>query len=119
MSLVARDLRLALRLNGVSLNLHQGEVTAICGPNGAGKSSLLTSLAGLVPLASGEVRLDGELMAVLALDDRARRLGYLPQQAELAWDISVETLAAWAVCRGTWARRQIGQRSTARLRPCS
>ena len=93
MSLVARDLRLALRLNGVSLNLHQGEVTAICGPNGAGKSSLLTSLAGLVPLASGEVRLDGELMAVLALDDRARRLGYLPQQAELAWDISVETLA--------------------------
>ncbi len=93
MSLVARDLRLALRLNGVSLNLHQGEVTAICGPNGAGKSSLLTSLAGLVPLASGEVRLDGELMAVLARDDRARRLGYLPQQAELAWDISVETLA--------------------------
>lgn len=93
MSLAANNLHLAQRLRGVSLELRQGEVTAICGPNGAGKSSLLTSLAGLAPLTEGEVRLDGEPMAMLALDDRARRVGYLPQQAELAWDLSVETLA--------------------------
>jgi len=92
-TLVCNSIELPGRLGGVSITLNQNEVTAICGPNGAGKSSLLTSLAGLVPLASGEVRLDGELMASLALDDRARRVGYLPQQAELAWDISVETLA--------------------------
>jgi len=92
MTLTARDLALPHRLHDVSLQLRAGEVTAICGPNGAGKSSLLTSLAGLAGLGSGEVRLDDEPMARLALDDRARRLGYLPQQAELAWDISVETL---------------------------
>ena len=93
MSLAGCNLHLAQRLHGVSLELRQGEVTAICGPNGAGKSSLLASLAGIVPLDQGEIRLDNDLMASLAPDDRARRVGYLPQQAELAWDLSVETLA--------------------------
>lgn len=93
MSLAATNLHLAYRLHGVSLDLAQGQVTAICGPNGAGKSSLLAALAGIVPLDQGEVRLDDDRMATLTLQDRARRVGYLPQQAELAWDLSVETLA--------------------------
>ncbi|MEZ5115214.1 MAG: ABC transporter ATP-binding protein [Candidatus Nanopelagicales bacterium] len=37
-----------------------GEVVAVLGPNGAGKSTLLRALAGLVPLASGFVRVDGQ-----------------------------------------------------------
>lgn len=93
MSLAGCNLHLAQRLHGVSLQLSQGEVTAICGPNGAGKSSLLSALAGIVPLDQGDVRLDQDLMGRLPLDDRARRVGFLPQQAELAWDLSVETLA--------------------------
>ncbi len=93
MTIVAQDLTLGTRLRGVSLTLRQGEVTAICGPNGAGKSSLLTALAGLLPLSSGSVRLDGDLLAALDPADRARRIGFLPQQAELAWDLSVEVLA--------------------------
>lgn len=93
MTITAQDLRLGARLHGISLDLRQGEVTAICGPNGAGKSSLLTALAGIQPLDSGSVRLDGDLLGALDGKDRARRLGYLPQQAELAWDLSVEVLA--------------------------
>jgi len=93
MTIVVQDLTLGTRLRGVSLTLRQGEVTAICGPNGAGKSSLLTALAGLLPLSSGSVRLDGDLLAALDPADRARRIGFLPQQAELAWDLSVEVLA--------------------------
>ena len=93
MTIAATDLQLGDRLRGISLTLRQNEVTAICGPNGAGKSSLLTALAGILPLQGGEVRLDGDLLAALDHADRARRIGYLPQQAELAWDLSVEVLA--------------------------
>lgn len=91
--LTADNLVLPGRLRGVSLSLRPGEVTAICGPNGAGKSSLLSSLAGLLAPASGQVVLDGAALFDLKPEARARALGYLPQTPEVAWDISVETLA--------------------------
>ena len=91
--LAAQDLTLAGRLGGVSLALQPGQVTAICGPNGAGKSTLLGCLAGIIAPGSGAVTLDGQPLAALPLRARAQALGYLPQQAEVAWDVSVETLA--------------------------
>ena len=94
MTIAAQNLGLGHRLKDISLTLRQGEVTAICGPNGAGKSSLLAALAGILPLDAGSVRLDGDLLASLDLKDRARRIGFLPQQADLAWDLSVEVLAS-------------------------
>ena len=90
--LVAQDLTLAGRLRDISLTLRPGEVTAICGPNGAGKSSLLTCLAGLLPLDSGGIMLDGAPLATIAPRQRAQTIGYLPQQSEVAWNLSVETL---------------------------
>ena len=93
MMLAAQDLALAGRLGGVSVTLEPGQVTAICGPNGAGKSTLLGCLAGIVAPDSGSVALDGQPLAALPLRARAQALGYLPQQAEVAWDLSVETLA--------------------------
>jgi len=94
MSLAAQGLRLPGRLSGVSLELARGELTAIVGPNGAGKSSLIACLAGLLAPAGGTVRLDGAPLATLAPRPRARRIGYLPQGAEVAWDVTVETLVA-------------------------
>lgn len=93
MMLAGQDLILAGRLGGVSLSLKPGQVTAICGPNGAGKSTLLGCLAGIIAADSGSVGLDGQPLAALSLRAKARALGYLPQQAEVAWDLSVETLA--------------------------
>lgn len=91
--LAAKTLILPGRLRGVSLNLRAGEVTAICGPNGAGKSSLLSCLGGLLTPAAGAVTLDGAPLARMHPEARARALGYLPQTPEVAWDVSVETLA--------------------------
>ena len=94
MILDAHDLHLAGRLAGISTTLEPGTITAICGPNGAGKSSLLTALAGLLPVERGDVRLDGEPLTDLKPRERARRIGYLPQAGEVAWDLSVRGLVA-------------------------
>ncbi len=82
----------ALVLDRVSAGLKPGQITAICGPNGAGKSSLLMALAGLLQPTAGSVTLEDSSLAELHPQIRAQRIGYLPQEAEIAWDVAVENL---------------------------
>jgi iron complex transport system ATP-binding protein len=99
MSVLALD-RVAARLGGrlvlrdVSAAFRPGEITAIVGPNGAGKSTLLSILAGLRRPSSGRATLDGRAIADLPDRERARRIGYLPQIAEVAWPLEVRSLVA-------------------------
>ncbi len=81
-------------LNDVSLDLARGRVTAILGANGAGKTSLLRAIAGLVPPSTGDITLDGEALSALSLPERARRIGYLPQNGQPAWALTVRELVA-------------------------
>ena len=90
-SLVLRRGR-RLVLDGVSATIAPGCVTAILGPNGAGKSSLLLAMAGLLPVASGSVLLDGRPVRQLSPRERGRRIGYLAQSADVHWDLSVEAV---------------------------
>lgn len=92
MTLAAHAIAVPGRLGALSATLRPGEVTAICGPNGAGKSSLLACLAGLLGAGQGEVLLDGVPLGDLKPEARARQLGFLPQSAEVAWDVDVQTL---------------------------
>ncbi len=89
-----RNLSIDARLDSVSASLAPGGITAICGPNGAGKSTLLATLAGLVAPGSGEVLFDGQPLDRMSARARARAIGYLPQAAEVAWDVSVSSLVA-------------------------
>ncbi|MFV0426915.1 MAG: sugar ABC transporter ATP-binding protein [Beutenbergiaceae bacterium] len=54
------DLRVPHRLNGISLDLHQGEVLGIAGLLGSGRTELLESIFGLRSDATGQVELHGE-----------------------------------------------------------
>ena len=92
MTLAARSLAVAQRLTDVAVSLEPGRITAICGPNGAGKSTLLQALAGLIEPDRGEVLLGDA--ALPTGRERARRIGYLPQVDEVAWDLSVAALAS-------------------------
>lgn len=56
-------------LNGVSLTVPAGSVTAVLGANGAGKSSLLRSLSGLVKPSSGRILIDGRDVRGMAPED--------------------------------------------------
>jgi branched-chain amino acid transport system ATP-binding protein len=59
-------------VDGVSIDLHRGQVHAVIGTNGAGKSTLINLLSGEIPLSSGEIRLDGKDITMLAQPRRAR-----------------------------------------------
>jgi len=70
-------------LQGVSLDVHAGEVLGLLGPNGAGKTSLLQCLAGRRKLDSGEIRCSftGDLESII---------GIVPQEIAVYHDLSVE-----------------------------
>jgi iron complex transport system ATP-binding protein len=69
-------------LHDLSLQVQPGQCLAVVGPNGAGKSTLMQALLGLLPLASGSVRLDGLPLQSHSRRQIARRIAYLPQSYE-------------------------------------
>jgi D-xylose transport system ATP-binding protein len=73
-----RDIRVSFggvhAVDGVSVDLHAGEVVALVGGNGAGKSTLMKVLSGAHPADSGEILIDGEPVSIKSPRD-ARPLG--------------------------------------------
>lgn len=81
-------------LHGIDLDLPAARWTSIVGPNGAGKSTLLKALAGLLPQARGEVRLQGDILSTAPSRRRAQRLAWLGQNEGatddlLAYDVAM------------------------------
>jgi len=91
--IAAREVTLSLGgrkvLDGVTAMLDRGRLVAIVGPNGAGKSTLLSCLAGLARPDAGRITLDGAPVAAIPARRRARRIGFLAQTPEIAWDVDV------------------------------
>lgn len=83
-----------MALADVNAAFAPGRVSAILGPNGSGKSTLVELLAGLRAPDGGRVLLGDCPMATMPARERARRIGYLPQAAELHWNLLVEDLVA-------------------------
>ena len=77
-------------LQGVSASFQPGALTGVIGPNGAGKTTLLRALAGLAPLKSGRISLDGEPVESFDRRETARRVGYLAQKQEPAFPFRVD-----------------------------
>jgi len=92
MSLRVRDLVFryrAFELRVARLAFEKARLSAIVGPNGAGKTTLLKCLAGLLPVLSGTIDLDGRDMASLTEPERARRLAFVPQEHGASFNYSV------------------------------
>jgi ATP-binding cassette subfamily C exporter for protease/lipase len=80
-------------LQGVSLSLQPGSVTAILGPSGSGKSTLARCIIGVWPRLSGEVLLDERPLAGWDRRELGPHLGYLPQDIELFEGTIAENIA--------------------------
>jgi len=77
-----------LALEGVTIDIPCGSLTAVLGANGAGKSTLLRAILGWMPLAAGEIRI-GDAHPQHALP----RLAYLPQRHAIDWDFPITVRA--------------------------
>ncbi|MCW2515649.1 MAG: fecE [Mycobacterium sp.] len=79
-------------VDGLTVDIAAGAVSAIVGPNACGKSTLLRGLARLLSPAAGQVILDGTDITRLRTKDVARRLGLLPQSSIAPEGITVADL---------------------------
>ena len=66
-------------LNGVSLELKQGEIGILLGKNGSGKTTLFKNILGIEKPQRGAIDFDGENLLKMNRRERARRIAYVPQ----------------------------------------
>ncbi len=77
-------------LSAVSGVLLPGRITLLLGPSGAGKTTLLKTIAGLVPVSSGDIRSDNVSLTGLTRKERAEKIGYVFQDFNLFDNFTVE-----------------------------
>lgn len=78
-------------LQGIDMDVYEGEIVAVIGRNGVGKSTLMRTLIGLLPPTEGSIVFNGEDVSALVAHRRARLgIGYVPQGRDVFPRMSVE-----------------------------
>jgi branched-chain amino acid transport system ATP-binding protein len=98
-------------LQGVSFDVPKATITAVLGANGAGKTSLLRTLSGLVRARAGHVRLDGEDLGRMAVEQIVRRgMSHVPEGRGVIAELSVEeNLRLGGLWRGDGGREGLDE----------
>lgn len=66
-------------LNGLSLELEQGQIGIVLGKNGSGKTTLFKNILGIHNPLSGKIRFDGKNLLKMSRRERAQQIAYVPQ----------------------------------------
>ncbi|MFN4189883.1 MAG: ABC transporter ATP-binding protein [Pseudothermotoga sp.] len=76
-------------INAVTLKVDKGDFVALLGPNGCGKTTLLRIMAGLLPVSSGLVRIDGKDPAKMKRRQFAKIIGFVTQDFAPVYNYTV------------------------------
>ena len=77
-------------LNGVSVEVEEGEIVSVLGANGAGKTTLLRTISGVLSTWSGSITLDGIDFGTMPIERRAMvGLGHLPEGRGIFQNLTV------------------------------
>ena len=97
-------------LNGINLNLNEGDFVTVIGGNGAGKSTMLNMVAGVYPVDCGSIVIDGVDVTKLPEYKRAKYLGRVFQDpmTGTAADMQIEENLALAARRGKKRTLRVG-----------
>jgi branched-chain amino acid transport system ATP-binding protein len=95
-------------LQGVTVEVPQGGITALLGRNGAGKTTTLKSILGLTPPSQGQVIFNGqEIQGQHSFEIAASGIGFVPEHRAIFRDLSVvENLKIAERKKGDLARKQ-------------
>ncbi len=95
------NVSLSFGLSNISCRIPQGKLIGIMGANGAGKSTLLKSIAGILPLTSGEIWLGNDKLSEMSAKQKSERLAYFAQNTRIHWDLSVYDVIALGLATPT------------------
>lgn len=84
-------------LKDINCTISKGKLVGIMGANGAGKSTLLKTIAGILPIKSGEIWFDDNRLTTMSAAQKSQQLAYLAQNTEIHWDLSVYDVIALGV----------------------
>ena len=95
MILKAQDISKSYRgrkvVNGISVEVNQGEIVGLLGPNGAGKTTSFYMIVGIIKPEEGNICLDQEVISDFPMYQRAQKgIGYLAQEESVFRKLSVE-----------------------------
>jgi len=95
-------------LDGVSLDIDSGSITAVLGANGAGKTTLLRTINGLVRPRSGRIMFEGRDLLRTRVEDVVRLgIGHVPEGRGVITELTVdENLRLGSLWRGDRAQTQ-------------
>ncbi len=107
----------AFALEDISLDIHSGEFFGLLGPNGAGKTTLINTMATLLLPSSGEIRIDGEVLA-RNKGEVKRKLSFITQHYSLRNDMNCDEIIELQGRLYGMDRREIHSRADQLLRFC-
>ena len=95
-------------LQGLSLQLEQGQILGLLGRNGVGKTTLLATVMGLTTLHGGSIRFNDEDIGRLPPYERCKRgIGFVPQEREIFPSLTLEENLDVAARPGRWTLERV------------